>query len=189
MTESKGRMIRKNGGIIMATEKSILKEQLNEEYKKKGIHAILDKRRILKHVLGKEPTFTAMQTNDIVKVIQYLRGKTSEELQSNVIAWVYLVERKDGLMKKQIRKLLDTIPSDIQVFPFSLQEEDIKEAHSMTIGFIHRDYFAHYEKEIKDVLISLCNDYSKKRENILYPLSNGLQINILCEERSPINNR
>lgn len=165
----------------MKSQRKMLREELNLLFKEKGILELRDKRRLVKAVLGTTPTFNAMKEDQFHAVINYVRAKSNEELRSPIIAWAYMVELEAGLTKKQIRDVMESIPSNVAVLPFSLNETSLPEANSTVIGVINDEFYDDYLEEIKQVLASVCNDWRNERADHLYVLSDGHQVMMNCD--------
>lgn len=165
----------------MTSKRKLLREKMNEGFGDMGIFAIRDKRRIITDALGFTPTLSAMKEGELQTVIDYIQSKTSKQLQSPVIAWAYMVELEAGFTKRQIRNLIETIPSDVEVMPFSLNETTLLEANSTVLGVIHGDFYEEYLEEIQQTLASVCNDWQNERDDQLYDLSDGYQVKMYCD--------
>lgn len=159
--------------------KLIVKEKLMDDFKKKGVYAINEKRRITHDALGYAPTFSAMKENEMVIVIEYLKGKSSVALQSTFIGWFYMVAPDDGLTKGKMRKLMESYPSDVEVYPFvsnaAVNEKDI---NSKAIGFIHKHYYDEHVKEINETIAVVCSEFNQDQTDKVYTLANGMQIKL-----------
>lgn len=97
---------------------------------------------------------------------------------AKTIAWAHMVELDAGLTKEETSKLLNLVPEDVDVVPFTSDIDGRLESNSIAYGFLDND---HYDSlsEVQDVLISICNDWSNERQDKTYLLKNGHQIVML----------
>lgn len=160
----------------MRHNKFILRQELNEEFKKKGIYSIVDKRRILRDALGSAPTFSSMIEEEFQRVIDYLKQKKSEDLKSKIIAWVHILENGEGMNKKKIKMMIDLMPSDIELIPFKLKEAGT--ANMKAIGYINKDFYETRLEMIRDTLAAICNSSLVQGEDV-FELYDGSQIKVL----------
>jgi|GEM_PF-4787685 len=88
-------------------------------------------------------------------------------LNKTIIAWLYMVPADEGLSAEKIRKLLDQLPVDVDVIPFSNDVGGQLEANSVAYGFYDGEY-DHLLPHIHSVTAEVCNDWDKETEDHLY---------------------
>lgn len=116
---------------------------------------------------------------DLTEDESYDLGAASSE-PADTIAWAYMVESESGLSKSQYQRLLNKVPDETELIPFSNDAVGLLEANSVAYGFIDNEYFDNLQ-EVQEALAIVCNDWNNEKRNEIYTTASGYKVIMYCD--------
>lgn len=159
-----------------------LQEQLNAAFKEQGIYELYDKRNIMRNVLDHDEILKGLKATHYYRLIEYIENLSTNEY--NAVAWLCSVNKEAGLNKVHLRKLMNMIPSTVNVHMVQLEHEE--EGLQNVYGYVEYDFYQTYREEIHSILKTAVWEVTNSNEPIFYKLNNRLHLSPIQEQNTAV---